>query len=72
MKSSVDPSVHRTRERQFIEHVEKLLDDDRLRVDTTSGRRAVTGLIRDVQRNDRGVELKRVMAAMNYLQAIIT
>jgi hypothetical protein len=65
MKSSVDPLVHRQRERQFIEHVEKLLDDERLRVDTTRGRRPVTSMIRNVNRSDRGVELKRVMAAMN-------
>ena len=40
MKNSSDPSVHRQREQQLIQHVERLLNDDRLRVDTTRGNRA--------------------------------
>ena len=38
MRNSPDPSLHRERERQMIEHVERLLDDDRLRLDTIRGR----------------------------------
>src|SRR5690242_14983239 len=49
MRNSPDPSVHRQAERQFMEHVERLLGDDRLRVDTTRGRRAVTTLFRSVK-----------------------
>ena len=45
--------------------MEKLLVDDRLRVDTTRGRRPVTTLVRDVSRGDRGVDLKRLMSEMN-------
>ncbi len=62
MRNSPDPSTHRLRERQFVEHVERLLDDERLRIDTSGGRRPVTGLLRDVNRSDHGVELKRKMA----------
>lgn len=62
---SSDPTVHRERERQIVQHIEKLLDDDRLRIDTTRGRRPVTAFIRDVNRGDRGVELKRLMSEMD-------
>ena len=65
MKTSPDPSVHRQREQQIIQHVERLLNDDRLRVDTTRGNRAVTTLLRDVARTDRAVELKRLMSDLN-------
>lgn len=64
MRNSPDPFIHRQRERQLIEHVERLLDDERLRIDTTRGRRMIAGLIRDVNRKDRGVELKRLMSEM--------
>jgi hypothetical protein len=62
MKSSPEPSVHRQREQRFIEHVERVLDDDRLRLDTTRGRRGLASLIRDVNRGTRGVDLKRTMS----------
>src|SRR5687768_11432080 len=62
MKNSPDPSVHRQREQQLIQHVEKLLNDDRLRLDTTRGNRAITTLLRDVSRGDKAVELKRMMS----------
>jgi hypothetical protein len=62
MNNSPDPTVHREREEQFINHVEQLLEDDRLRVDTTRGRRSVLSLIRDVNRSTREVELKRQMS----------
>jgi hypothetical protein len=59
-----DPGVHRQLEQDFIRHVEQLLDDDRLRVDTTSGRRPVAGMLKTVQKSDRGVDLKRIMSEM--------
>lgn len=65
MKNSPDPAVHRQREQHLIQHVERLLNDERLRVDTTRGNRPVTGLLREVNRSDRGVELKRLMTEMN-------
>jgi hypothetical protein len=36
-----DPAVHRQCEQDFIQHVQALLADDRLRIDTTRGRRPV-------------------------------
>jgi hypothetical protein len=45
-----DPATHRQLELDFVRHVEQLLDDDRLRVDTTSGRRPVAGMLKTVQR----------------------
>jgi len=46
----------------MMEHVERLLGDERLRVDTTRGRRPVTTMFRAVEAGDHAVELKRVMA----------
>src|SRR5689334_17759112 len=65
MKNTPDPSVHQSRERQMIAHVEQLLSDSRLMVDTTAGRRAVHNLMPQVSRGDRATDLKRVMSKMN-------
>lgn len=64
-KTSSDPAVHRQREQQLIQHVERLLDDERLRIDTTLGRRPITAFTRDVSRSDKSVDLKRMMSEMN-------
>jgi hypothetical protein len=65
MRNTPDPSVHREREKAFFEHVLKLLDDDRLRVQTTRGRRIVAATMPDVKVGERGVErgerVKRLM-----------
>ena len=65
MKTSNDPIVHRQREQQILQHMEKLLNDERLRVDTTQGRRPVTAFVRDVTRSDHATDLKRLMSEMN-------
>ncbi|HZZ44246.1 MAG TPA: hypothetical protein VFE58_15030 [Tepidisphaeraceae bacterium] len=65
MRNSSDPSVHRQKEQELVSHVTRLLEDDRLRVDTTRGRRPVKTLLRDVNKTDKTVELKRLMAQMN-------
>jgi hypothetical protein len=59
-----NPATHRQLEIDFIRHVEQLLEDDRLRVDTTSGRRPVAGMLKQVQRADKSVDLKRIMSEM--------
>ncbi len=48
-----------------MQHVDKLLDDERLRVDTINGRRSVPALGRRIVAADREVELKRLMADLN-------
>lgn len=65
MGSSCDPFLHRQREKQFIDHVERLLGDDRLRIDTTDGRRPISALRRDVIKEDREVQLKRLMSELD-------
>jgi hypothetical protein len=65
MSISSDPSDHRQREQEFIQHVEKLLTDDRLRLDTIRGRRPAITLIRDVNSSDGTVELTRIMSELN-------
>ena len=64
-RTSLDPTAHRQREQQLIEHVQRLLEDERLRIDTKLGRRPITAFIRDVSRSDRSVDLKRMMSEMN-------
>ncbi len=64
MKSSSDPSIHRHREQMLSAHIQKLLADDRLRLDTVTGNRAITTLIRDVSRYDHALEVKRLMSEM--------
>jgi hypothetical protein len=59
-----DPSIFRERERQLIQHVEKLLVDPRLRIDTTMGRRPVTGFARQVTRSDHSADLRRMMSQL--------
>jgi hypothetical protein len=62
MKNNPDPAIHRQREKAFIAHIEKLLDDDRLRVDTRRGRRSLGVFMINRSRSDRGTDLKRTMS----------
>jgi len=48
-----------------MEHVQRLLEDDRLRIDTKLGRRPITGFLRNVDRTNKSDELKRMMMDMN-------
>ncbi|HEY8668903.1 MAG TPA: hypothetical protein VIL86_19805 [Tepidisphaeraceae bacterium] len=64
MRNSSDPSAHRARERQIMQHVERLLDDERLRIDTTRGRRPLNTFMFSFTQSNRGVELKRIMSEM--------
>ncbi len=64
MSTSNDPSHHQQIEKRFIDHVERLLADERLRVDTLRGRRAVNASQAKIVRGDDSVDIKRTMAAM--------
>lgn len=48
----------------MIAHVRRLLEDDRLRIDTLRGRKPVSTLMRDAGESDRAVDLKRTMSEM--------
>src|ERR1700677_1087831 len=61
MSEMNDPTRHQQLERQFLAHVERLLSDDRLRLQTAAGRKSIVILNRDVRFDDRGVDLKRLM-----------
>ncbi|MFI5381526.1 MAG: hypothetical protein ACHRHE_19690 [Tepidisphaerales bacterium] len=61
MSGPADPTWHREREKQIVEHVQKLLGDERLRIETTGGRKHAIMLGRDVMPSDREVDLKRMM-----------
>ena len=61
MRNSLDPTVHRQRQQQFVAHVQRLLEDERLLVDTTAGRRPATAFFRDVVPGDNAVGVKQKM-----------
>jgi hypothetical protein len=63
--SSTDPLYHRQLEEQMMRHVDRLLGDERLRIDTTLGRRPVPSFILKPERSDHAVDLKRLMSEMN-------
>src|SRR5436190_13318699 len=66
MKNTSDPSVHRAREQQLVEHVVHLLEDPRLRLDTIKGNRAITSLRWFTpNRFNRDTDVHRTMAEMN-------
>jgi hypothetical protein len=66
--SNSDPSFHRQAEQRFIEHVDRLLDDDRMTIDTLKGRVSVSPsprkFLASVREDDRAPELKRTMIEM--------
>src|SRR5436190_741729 len=66
MKNTSDPSVHRAREQQLVEHVVHLLEDPRLRLDTVNGNRAITSLRWfSPNRFNRDTDVHRTMAEMH-------
>jgi len=64
MSNSTDPTIHQQAERDFVAHVEKLLNTDSFKLDTSRGLKSVTMFTRDVKKDDAGVDLKRVMAEL--------
>lgn len=65
--AAADVARHRDAEVRLIEHVTRLLDDPRLRIDTTSGTRPVAGLRRGIARADKGADLQRTMADLDVV-----
>jgi hypothetical protein len=64
MSDDNDPSRFRTLEDNFILHVERLLTDPRVRLDTTRGRRPIVGFHRIVNKSDHSIDLRRLMSDM--------
>ncbi len=63
--SSSEPAVHQQREVDFVRHVERMLDDNRLRIDTTRGRRPITAFFKKISKSDHAIDLQRLMSEMN-------
>jgi hypothetical protein len=49
----------------MIEHVMRLLQDERVRIDTTRGRRPITEFMQTVTASDGGTDVKRTLSDMN-------
>jgi len=62
MIDGLDPSTHKQRERQIMGHIERLLSDDRLRIDTTRGRRPAVDFEQKLEKADHAIDLKRLMS----------
>lgn len=67
--SKTDPIFHRDAEERFYAHVERLLEEDRLKVDSLRGRVSTAGTSRKtviaIKRDDRAVDIKRMMIELN-------
>lgn len=61
MRDSPDPTLHRQWQQQAVSHVQKLLEDERFLLDTSSGRRSVTDYYRDVVPGDNAIGVKQKM-----------
>jgi len=61
MRDSPDPNLHRQRQQQFVAHTQKLLEDERLILDTSSGRRPATAFYRDVTPSENTIAIKQKM-----------
>jgi hypothetical protein len=64
MSDLADPTFHRDRQREFVEHVERLLSDERFAVDTAVGRRGISLFERTVKGDDRSEELRRLLMSV--------
>lgn len=64
MRNSTDPFVHRQRQQQLIEHIQTLLEDERLRLDTLTGRRPIPTMGRHIETTDSEVDLIRRMSQL--------
>ena len=69
MKQTTDPAIHQEREKAFFQHVQAVLNDDRLRLLTKSGRRSIAATFPHVTMGQpgvaRGESVKRLMMQLN-------
>jgi hypothetical protein len=63
--SPADPDFHRQREREMMQHVERLAGDERLRIDTTRGARSASLMLRKEDGGDRKDDLHRLMSDLD-------
>lgn len=64
MRDSPDPAFHRQAQQRLVSHVQRLLEDPRLRVQTTSGLQPITALVRNVATGDDAIGIKRKMVEL--------
>lgn len=62
MINSTEPNIHRQRQQVVMAHIEQVLADDRLRIDTRHGTRLARGLKQRLVRGDASDELARLMS----------
>lgn len=54
-------SQHQAYEKQVLEHIRRMLEDDRLRIDTTQGSRSVTAFRPHIEEGDNLAELRQLL-----------
>lgn len=64
MRDSPDPGFHRHAQQRFVAHVQQLLEDPRLRIQTTGGMTAVTSLAGQVVPGEDTIGVKRKMVEL--------
>jgi len=64
MSDDFDSSRHRQLEEEFVLHVERLLTDPRVRLDTTRGRWPIVRFHRIVNKSDHSIDLRRLMSEL--------
>ncbi|MBC7784612.1 MAG: hypothetical protein H7144_12310, partial [Burkholderiales bacterium] len=70
MRNEPDASWHKQRETEIAAHVERLFGDTKFVLDTALGRRSVASLKHQVSRNDKSVDLKRLMSQLRPDRAL--
>lgn len=65
MTNLADPAEHRRIETRLIEHVQRLINDPRLRIDTLAGTRPVHDYRRHISRGDRADEIRKTVGQLS-------
>ncbi|HEX8342852.1 MAG TPA: hypothetical protein VF624_18260, partial [Tepidisphaeraceae bacterium] len=64
MPDVTDPSWHQQRERDLVDHVERLVTEPKFVLDTSLGRRSAAAAKAVTRRGDKAVDLKRTMSQL--------
>jgi len=61
LHASADFAWHRRAESKLIGHVERLLDNPKLRIDTDDGTRPASGFRRTIEQSDRAADVRKIV-----------
>ena len=64
MINSPEPVIHKNRQQAVLTHLQNVLNNPKLRIDTLNGSRLAKGLSQSITGTDQAVELKRLMSQL--------